>query len=223
VTDKLDGVRTSAVTVDVETSVEPTMRDEVVYRQLGKVLWDIAGVETGAAAACGLMASTPFVTAGERRFLRERMWPEERGHERIMARWGRAWYGPRARRLRPYAATVWRDLTTGAHLPPRYRFAYAFATIHWNEVNTLRSQREILTILEVADRGAAADFRQIVGEESGHVSWGAGIRARLERDTPPLSRIVERYIELTDQVYPAVINRSQSRIWHQLRARLRVG
>lgn len=154
------------MTVDVEASVEPTIRDEVVYRQLGKVLWDIAGVETGAAAACGLMASTPFVTAGERRFLRERMWPEERGHERIMARWGRAWYGPRARRLRPYAATVWRDLTTGAHLPPRYRFAYAFATIHWNEVNTLRSQREILNVLEAVDREAAADFRQIVGEES---------------------------------------------------------
>jgi hypothetical protein len=57
---------------------------------------------------------------------------------------------------------------------------------------------------------AAADFRQIVGEESGHVTWGAGIRARLERDAPTLSRIVERYVGLTDQVYPAVINRSQS-------------
>jgi hypothetical protein len=34
-----------------------------------------------------------------------------------------------------------------------------------------------------------------------------------------LSRIVERYIELTGQVYPAVISRSQSRAWQQFRAR----
>jgi len=199
------------------------VHEELIYRQLGKILWDIGGVETGAATACGLMASTPFLTARERRFLRERMWPEERGHERLMVRWGEAWYGPRPRRRMPYAATVWRDLITAAQLPATYRFAYCFATIHWNEVNSLRSQRQILPILEAADPAAARDFRQIVSEESGHVAWGSGLRARLEREAPILSRIVERYIDLTDQVYPAVINRSQSRAWQQLRTRLAVG
>jgi len=196
------------------------MRDDVVYRVLGKVLWDIAGVETGAATACGLMASARVLTEDERRFLRERMWAEERGHERLMAGWGRAWCGARPRRFLPYAAAVWRDLVAGSHLPPRYRFAYAFATIHWNEINTLRSAREILVVLEAAEPAAAADFRQIVGEESGHVAWGAGIRSRLEREAPDLSRIIERYIELTGQVYPAVISRSHSRAWQQLRAHL---
>jgi hypothetical protein len=139
-----------------------------------------------------------------------------------MARWGRTWYGPRPRRFLPYAATVWRDLVAGSHLSPRYRFAYAFATIHWNEVNTLRSAREILPVLEAAEPLAAVDFRQIVGEESGHVAWGAGVRSRLESEAPDLSRIIERYIELTDQVYPAVISRSQSRAWQQVRAHLKV-
>lgn len=198
------------------------MRDDRIYRQLGRVLWDIGGVETGAATACGLMASTALLTGAERRFLRERMWPEERGHERVMARWGRAWYGPRPRRLLPYAAAVWRDLAAGAQLSDPFRFAYAFATLHWNEVNTLRSQRDLLSVLEVADPAMARDFRQIVGEESGHVAWGRAVRARLEHQAPTLSRIVERYIDLTGQVYPAVINRSQSRAWQQLRARLRV-
>lgn len=96
------------------------MRDDAVYRQLGKVFWDIAGVETGAATACGLMASSCVLTEAEQRFLRERMWAEERGHESTMARWGRAWYGPRPRRFPPYAATVWRDLVTGFHLPAKY-------------------------------------------------------------------------------------------------------
>ena len=198
------------------------MRDELIYRLLGKVLWDIGGVETGAATTCGLMVSTPFLTTLERRFLRERMWPEERGHERLMARWGEAWYGPRPRRRMPYAATVWRDLITAAQLPPAYRFAYCFATLHWNELNSLRSQRQILPVLEAADPAAARDFRQIVTEESGHVAWGSGLRARLEREQPTLSRMVEHYLELTDQVYPAVINRSQSRVWQQLRSRLMV-
>jgi hypothetical protein len=197
-----------------------TMRDDLLYRQLGKVLWDIEGVENGAVTACGLLASTPFLTGAERRFLRERMWPEERSHEGIMARWGTAWYGPRPRRRLPYAATVWRDLVSGAQLPAPYRFAYAFATLHWNEVNTLRSHRRVLAVLERADATAAADFRQIVGEESGHVAWGWGLRARLERQAPALSRAVEHYLGLTDQVYPAVINRSHARAWQQLHARL---
>jgi len=77
--------------------------------------------------------------------------------------------------------------------------------------------------VEVADPAVARDFRQIMGEESGHVAWGSGLRNRLEREAPALSRIVEHYIDLTDQVYPAVINRSQSRAWQQLRARLAVG
>jgi hypothetical protein len=170
--------------------------------------------------ACGLLASTPFLTGPERRFLRERMWPEERGHERVMARWGATWYGPRPRRRLPYAAAVWRDLVGGAQLPAPYRFAYGFATLHWNEVNTLRSHRPVLAVLERADPAAADDFRQIVGEESGHVAWGRALRARLERQAPTLSRIVEHYFALTDQVYPAVINRSHARAWQQLRARL---
>ena len=62
------------------------MRDELIHRQLGKVLWDIGGVEAGAAVACGLMVSTPFLTTAERRFVRDRMWPEERGHDRIHGR-----------------------------------------------------------------------------------------------------------------------------------------
>jgi hypothetical protein len=198
------------------------VRDELIYRQLGKVLWDIREVETGAAAACGLMVRTPFLTPSERRFVCDRMWPEERGHDRIMARWGNAWYGPRPRRRMPYAATVWRDLITAAQLPATFRFACCFATVHWNEVNSLRSQRQILPILEAADSAAAKDFRQVMGEESGHVAWGSGLRARLEREMPTLSRIVEHYFELTDQVYPAVINRSQSRIWQQLRGGLAV-
>jgi hypothetical protein len=37
-----------------------------------------------------------------------------------------------------------------------------------------------------------------------------------------MSRIVERYIGLTGEVYPAVISRSQSRAWQRLRARLGV-
>jgi hypothetical protein len=94
--------------------------------------------------------------------------------------------------------------------------------MHWNEVNTLRSQREILPVLDAADPRAAGDFRQILGEESGHVGWGVGVRARLERAAPVLSRVVERYIELTGQVYPAAINRSQGRTWRQLRTHLRV-
>lgn len=198
------------------------MHEDAIYRQLGKVLWDIGGVETGAAAACALMASTPCLTPGERRFLRDRMWPQERGHERILARWAKAWYGPRPRRRLPYAATVWRDLAAGARLPPPRRFAYCLATLHWNEVNTLRTQRQLLRVLEVADPGIAKDFQQIVGEESGHVAWGAGLRVRLEREAPTLSRIVEHYLDLTGQVYPAVIHRSHSRTWQQIRARLRI-
>jgi hypothetical protein len=194
-------------------------RDETTYRQLGRVLWDIGAVETGAATACGLMDSTRFLTAAERRFLRERMWPEERAHERVMARWGRAWYGPRPRHRMPYAAAVWRDLTAAAQLPGAYRFAYCFATTHWNEVNTLSSHRRVLAVLEAADPALARDFRQIVGEESNHVAWGTALRARLERDAPTLSRIVEHYIDLTGQVYPALISRAQSRAWQRLRAR----
>ena len=196
------------------------MQASVAHRQLGRILWDIAGVETGAATACGLLLSTPFLLPGERRFLQERMQAEERGHERIMARWAQAWYGPRPRRRLPYAATVWRDLVTGAQLPASYRFAYAFATLHWNELNTLRSHRRVLSILERADREAARDFQQIVGEESGHVAWGTALRARIERDAPTLSRVMEHYFELTDEVYPAVISRSHARAWQQLRARL---
>jgi hypothetical protein len=201
---------------------ESAMHDHVMYRRLGKVLWDIAGVETGAGATCGLLASSAFLTAAERRFVRERIWPEEREHERLLARWARIWYGPRPRRPLPYVATVQRDLATGVHLPPRYRVAFALATLHWNEVNTLRSQREILPVLDAADPRVARDFRQILGEESGHVGWGAGVRARLEREAPVLSRVVERYIELTGQVYPAAINRSQWRTWRELRTHLRV-
>ena len=196
------------------------MREEQVYRQIGRVLWDIGGVETGAATACALLAASSLLRPAEARFLRERMAPEERAHHRIMATWGRAWSGPRPRRPAPYAAAVWRDLATGVHLPDGYRFACCFATLHWNELNTLRTQAQVRAVLEAADAEAARDFAQIVGEEAGHVAWGRGVRARLEREAPEVARMVERHIELTGQVYPAVINRSQSRAWQRARAAL---
>jgi len=46
------------------------VHEELIYRKLGKVLWDIGGVEIGAATACGLMASTPFLTTREVDFVR---------------------------------------------------------------------------------------------------------------------------------------------------------
>src|SRR5262249_8712596 len=160
------------------TAGRPRMRDDVIYRRLGKILWDIAGVETGAATACAVMPPARLLTESERHFLRERMGPEERGHERLLARWGRAWYGARPRRALPYAATVWRDLVAGAHLPQPYRFAYAFATLQWNEVNTLRSARQILPVIEAAERRGAAGRPPIGGGGAGHVAWGGGNRAR---------------------------------------------
>lgn len=189
------------------------MNEEQLYRRLGRILWDIAGVETGANVAFGLLLQSPALRDEDRRYLIERVRPEERGHDRMMSTWGRAWAGPRPRRRLPYSSLVWRDLVAAVCLDPAAKFAFTFATIFWNETNTLRSQRLVLSVLDRAGAEAARDFRQLTAEEAGHVTWERATLARLEREEPTLVKMVERYYDYTAAVYPAVVNRSHSRDW----------
>jgi|FLYL01.1.fsa_nt_gi hypothetical protein len=192
------------------------MDDTLVYRRLGLVLHDIADVETGAVAAFGLLLTTPYLPDADRRYLIERVRPEERGHDRMMREWAKKWAGPKRSRQLPYAAAVWRDLVAAARLDPDARFAYVFTTIRWNERNTLAHADGILSLLRRAGEGVWRDFNQVVQEEREHVAWSDRTLRRLEIEHPRIAAMAARYGDLTARVYPAVVNRAHWDAWQWL-------
>lgn len=186
---------------------------------LARVLTDIAAVETGAVTACGLLLSTPYLTAAERAFLGGRMRAEEIGHDRMMAAWGTRWGAPR--QPMAYGATVHKDLLAAARLDPAARFAFVFATLHWNEKNTVRRQARIARLMARADRDLGRDFDQVVGEEGDHVAFGRALWTRLERDEPHVAQLAARYYALVRVTYPAVIQQAHARLYARAEAALR--
>lgn len=192
------------------------MNETMIYHRLGRVLWDVAAVENGATAACGLMLATPYLNDEERRFIVDRMRGEEIGHDRVMATWARAWYGPRPKRPLAYGALVQKDVLAAARLDDLGKFAYTFASVHWNEKNTLRGQAWILERFRRFSPAMASDFAQVVGEESEHVAFGRRVLARLERETPNVARVIERFYAYVETVYPVVVNHAHISVYKRL-------
>lgn len=187
------------------------MSNASAERLLGRIFRDIAAVETGAITACGLMLSTPYLTDAERAFLGGRMREEEIGHDRMMAAWGRRW-GAAPTPL-AYGAMVHKDLLAASRLDPAARFAFVFATLHWNEKNTMRRAARISRLMHRVSRDCGRDFDQVVGEEGGHVEFGRRLWARLERDQPHVAQLAARYYDLVRQTYPAVIQQAHARLY----------
>jgi len=192
------------------------MNDTAIHHSLGRVLWDVAAVENGATSACGLMLATPYLNDVERRFITERMRPEEVGHDRLMARWAREWYGPRPKRPLAYGALVMKDVLAAARLDDLGKFAYTFASVHWNEKNTLRGQAWMLERFRRVSPEMASDFAQVVGEESEHVAFGRRVLARVEREAPMVSRVIERFYQYVETVYPVVVNHAHVQVYKRV-------
>lgn len=197
------------------------IQEQLIYKKVGHVLWDIARVETGAASAFGMLARLPYLTPADQKFLRERVMPEERGHDDMMSKWAERWAGPAPQRQMPYSACVWRDLVAAARLDDEAKMAFVLATIHWNETNTLRSKQLVLGVLERIDAGVRADFQQLADEERGHVAWQEDLLRRLEVSHPKIVKMFSRYREYTSLVYPALVNRSHSDAWRWVAERLK--
>jgi hypothetical protein len=186
-----------------------------VTRKLGRLLYEVAGVETAAIVTSSLWLRSPYLTDDEKRFVAERMRPEEIGHEEMMTGWGRALFGPRPTPP-PWAAMTQRDCALAAQLPDPARFAHSFAVVHWNEANTLRRAEYVEGLLRRLHPDVAADYHQLVGEERGHVAWALAVWARLERDQPTLERMVSRCYDYAAAVYPTILSRQNAAAWKWL-------
>lgn len=186
------------------------MTSATIYRTLGRIFHDFAVVETGAIAGFGLLLSTPYLTDEERRFVVDRIRPDELAHAQMTASWGQRWGVPASRRPLAFGALVQRDVVAAAQLPHPTRFAFCLATLHWNEANLLQSARHILDVLAAVEPAAESDFEQLLRDEVTHVTWTERVLARLGQNNPTVTRMFDCYHELTNRVYPTIVHRAHA-------------
>jgi hypothetical protein len=182
---------------------------ERARKRLGKVVWDISDVEQIATSVCGVIRSADMLTDAEERFLVETIRPEEQEHDANMEAWALEMYGPRPKNRLAYSAFGRKELLYSSIPDKRKRFAYAFASLHWNEKFNLRWAPRVISIFEKIEPGFARQYQtNLLRDEPRHVTWGDGIVERIRRQDPLMHTYYTVYFDYLDQILPTIISRS---------------
>ena len=192
---------------------------EKIRRRLGRVVWDISDVEQVATSVCGVILSAGLLTDEERRFLVEVIRPEEQAHDESMEAWALEMYGPKPSHRLAYSAFGFKELLYATLPDKRKRFAYAFASLHWNEQFNLRWAPRVIRIFEKLEPAFARQYAQnLLRDEPRHVAWGDGVAARLKVQEPLTYRHYEVYHRYLGEILPTVISGSHMEVYRQLEA-----
>jgi hypothetical protein len=196
------------------------MLSERDRKRLGRVIHDISDVEQVATSVCGVILSTPYLTDAERRVLVETIRPEEIDHDTNMEAWAERLYGPRPPRRLAYSAFGRKELLYATIPDLQKRFAYSFASLHWNEVFNLRWSPRVIRIFERLEPGFARQYAANMKDEVRHVAWGDQVAARLRADDPLTYRHYEVYYDYLGAILPTLISRAHMDVYKQIEAAL---
>lgn len=188
--------------------------------RLGRVIWDISDVEQVATSVCGVILSTPHLTDAERRVLVETIRPEEIDHDTNMEDWARRLYGPRPPKRLAYSAFGRKELLYATIPDLRKRFAYAFASLHWNEQFNLRWSPRVIRIFERLEPAFARQYAANMRDEVRHVAWGDAVAARLKEQDPQTHQHYAVYYDYLGAILPTLISRAHMDVYKQLEAAL---
>ena len=192
-----------------------------IHRRLGRVVWDISDVEQVATAVCGVIRSAGLLTDAEERFLVDTIRPEEQAHDASMEAWALRLYGPKPRHRLAYSAFGFKELLYATIPDKRKRFAYAVASLHWNEQFNLRWAPRVIRIFERIEPGFARQYAQnLLRDEPRHVAWGDALVARLTVQEPLTYRHYAVYHGYLGEILPTVISRSHMDVYRRLEAAL---
>jgi hypothetical protein len=189
-------------------------QEERALRDLGTFLHGLSAGEGGAIAQVQILADSDAVTDAERRFLLERMLPEEYSHQQQARAWAArlgATHGDAE-----FTALFGRDLGLTAHLRHPVRTGWALTMLRFSEERVLhnfprwsRRMREWMPDLAEMFEGIAAD-------EGAHVALDHAIHRRWQAERPELARIHETLYRAARQFYPPIISRAVRRAWWRL-------
>jgi hypothetical protein len=193
------------------------MTRDAIRRRLGRVVWDISDVEQVATSVCGVILSAGVLTDEERRFLEETVRPEEQAHDASMEEWARRLYGPKPKHRLAYSAFGFKELLYATIPDKAKRFAYAFASLHWNEQFNLRWAPRVIRIFEQIEPAFARQYAEnLLRDEPRHVAWGDRVVERLGRQAPLTFRHYQVYHRYLREILPTVISRSHMDVYRGL-------
>ena len=185
------------------------MTHDRIRQRLGRVVWDISDVEQVATAVCGVILSADRLTDAERRFLVETIRPEEIEHDANMEAWARTLSGPRPKHRLAYSAFGRKELLYSTLPDTRKRFAYALASLVWNEAFNLRWAPRVIRIFDKIEPAFARQYAEnLLRDEPRHVAWGEAVVERLRLQDPLTHRHYTVYHDYLSAILPTVISRS---------------
>jgi hypothetical protein len=166
---------------------------------------------------CGVILSADMLTDEERRFMLETIRPEEQAHDLSMAEWARRLHGPRPVHHRAYSAFGRKELLYATLPNKRKRFAYALASIHWNEQFNLRWAPRVIRIFDKLEPGLARQYaHNLLKDEPRHVAWGDAVVERIAVQEPLTHRYYTVYRQHLSEILPTVISRSVMDVYQRL-------
>jgi rubrerythrin len=196
---------------------------DALTRRLGLALWEMGRAEAVALSVLTLIKADSALSAEERRFLVERMIPEERRHAATTRRWAARFAPPPRNPSDVFGAMVARDATGAAQMRGPARLTWIFATTHWAEKNTIRSYRVWIPIFRALSAEMAQDFETILAEERGHVAWGERVLRRLEREDLGMFRRIKVASQLVRRIYSTAVHQAHTELYHELEAAIQGG
>lgn len=190
---------------------------ENARKRLGKVVWDISDVEQVATSVCGVILSADMLTDSERRFLTETIRPEEQEHDTNMEEWALELYGPRPKHRLAYSAFGRKELLYSTIPDLKKRFAYSFASLHWNEVFNLRWAPRVISIFQKIEPGFAKQYEtNLLRDEPRHVTWGDGVAARIKQQDPLAYTYYDMYYQYLGEILPTIISSSHMGVYKKI-------
>lgn len=195
-----------------------TTKDKLA-RRLGRVVWDIAGVEQVATAVCGVIRSAGLLTDSEERFLVDTIRPEEIQHDRSMEAWARRMYGPRPQHRLAYSAFGRKELLYATIPDRKKRFAYSLASLLWNERFNLRWAPTVIALFDRIEPGLARQYAEnLLRDEPRHVAWGDQVVERIRQQDPLAYRHYRVYYGYLGEILPTVISHAHMDLYRKIDA-----
>jgi hypothetical protein len=194
------------------------MNEPRARRQLGEFFRGLSRGEGGAIGCVEVLMASNVITDADRRFLSERVLPEEYAHKQVTEKWANR-FG--AVKSDAFGNLYMRDMGLTPHLKDSLRVPWALTLLRWGEEQALRSFPGFATRVRYWEPELAQDLEQIVAEEQHHVAFDHRLHAQWQKTSPAMAAVHENLYRQAKLIYPMALVHGTAQAFRAIRELVR--